>query len=406
MTHPIQKPIEFATDATWTTGPELGQPTRVASDPAQDRQGMIGGNAYPAAKFNYQLGVMADYIRAMSENHLRGWDPVNVPAGELADNNVIHGIFAYARGAERVPRVHVFGANSTQTTIVTTWFRTQREWGGQSWSPNDDGSIREMAATPDGSILVGVGLSMGNKVGHSTDGTIFIKANTHGAFNYRSVCFHDGAFYAVPETGTTIGKSTNGSTWTATAADPGGAQRFYARSGKTTGGVPCVLVASGTQSWISTNGGVSWLAGPASAFDANDIQYSAGAGLWMAVSNLLAVYVSADGLNWAQVRTASIPSGPGFNQGVETLATDGGGAWVVGGNSIAGESPGAFVAYSVDNGESWRGETLDNADSQRVQVCYSAVEARFYAVTHHLLGGRQPQVFRSPAYGRGGGLVV
>jgi hypothetical protein len=403
MTQPSSKPIEFATDSTWTSGPDTGQPTRVAASAAEQKQGMIGGNEYPASKFNYQLGVISDHVRAMSENHLRGWESIAV--GAFAIDDVLHGVFAYSRGAEKVPRVVVFGSDAAETGQVSRWFRTPREWNGNSWAPGASGSLRELAANVDGSILVGVGLLMSNQCVYSTDGSVYVKTNTHTTVDYQSVCFHDGAFYAAPQTGATIGKSADGISWTATTS-PSGTNKKLIRSGKTTGGVPCVLAATATQSWISTDGGVSWSAGPAAQFSAVDIQYSAGAGLWMAVSALLRVCVSADGLNWTETRAASIPSGPGFNQGVLNLATDGGGAWVVGGNSVAGELPGGFVAYSVDAGVTWRFEPLDNEDSQRVQVCHSAAEGRFYAVCHDLAGGRAPLVFRSRAYGQAGGMVL
>lgn len=403
MAHPKNTVPVVATDLVWATGPETGQPTRVAVPAGEQAQGMIGGERYPAAKFNYLLGVQGDHLAHMSEIGLRNWSRFELPSGYWLNNDVMQGIFCYARGAEQVPFVQIFGSDAAETSMVTAGSRTGRTWTNGTYTPGLVGNFREMAANADGSLLVGVGLSAGNKAQLSINGSLFTNYATHTAEDYRSVCFHAGAFYAVLQSGAGVGKSTDGSTWAATGTAPTGSARLYARSGKSNG-TPCVLVAHASQSWISTDGGANWTASAVSAFSGiADLRYSDGLGVWMAVSTLGAVYTSADGLVWTSVRAAHI--GAGVNQGIQKLATDGGGAWVVSGNDNDGAAPGPFVGYSVDGGVTWRYENLDDSSS-KCFVAFNPIDKRFYAVCHQVTGIRQPLIFRTLSVGQLGGIVI
>lgn len=405
MAHPKNPAPRVATDATWATGPDIGQPTRVAVSAGEQAQGMIGGDEYPAAKFNYLLGVMSDHVANVAELALRTWDRVPTDTLGAADDDRFYNIFAHSRGSERAGRLYILGTDSAQTSLRTWWNPHVNIWHGTSHAGT--GQLLEMAVNADGSVLVAVGTGMGNKVQRSTDGTSFAEVATHMAADYRSVCYSNGAFYAIQSGSTTpkIGKSADGSVWTAAAAQP---FTFHTpglcRAGKV-GGVDAVLVQASLNTYVSTDGGATWTGpGTLPVSGTVDIQFSEALGMWMAVSSLMSVSVSPDGVNWTQVRTPSITSGS-FS-GIQKLACDGGGAWVVSGNIMASpETPGPVLAYSVDLGVTWTGVRLDESSSF-CAVCWHPVEQRFYAMCDATSGTRPALVFRTPSYGVGGGLII
>ncbi len=60
MTKPAA-PVEWATDATQTSGPESGQPPRAAPSAGYMEQGWIAGDEAPARYMNHVLGVLGDW---------------------------------------------------------------------------------------------------------------------------------------------------------------------------------------------------------------------------------------------------------------------------------------------------------------------------------------------------------
>lgn len=365
---------------------------------------MVGGNEYPAAKFNHQLGVIADHVRALSQLALRTWDPFATMQPAATDDDNFFGMFAHSRDADRTSRIYVFGTDNAQTALRAWWSPNGNIWHGTSHAGS--GQILDMAANADGSVVIAVGTGMGNKVQRSTDGTTFAEVATHLADNYRSVCYSGGAFYAIQAGSTTpkIGKSTDGSVWAATAAQP---FTFHTpglcRAGKV-GGVDAVLVCASSTSYVSVDGGLSWSAPGTIAGGAEDIRYSEALGLWMAVSAGLRVHVSADGVTWTETHAASIGSLVTGTDGVQRLACDDGGAWVVSGLTT-GSFPCPFVAYSVDAGVTWTGVQLDEGNSF-AGVCWHPVQQRFYVCIDPASDTRPAVLFRTPSYGTGGGLLV
>jgi hypothetical protein len=402
---PIVKAPSVATDATFASGPDTGQPTRVSMSAGEQAQGIVPDASFPACKVNWMLGVLSDHVRNLSESWLRTWDRVPTDTLGASDTDRFYNIFAYSRGTERAGRLHILGTNSGQTALKTWWNPHVNVWHGTSHTGS--GQMYEMSANPDGSILIAVGDNMANKVQRSTDGTNFTAVATHGAFNYTSCCFSNGKFFATTSSSPyKVAKSADGSTWAATATDPGFTWAVsICRAGKV-GGVPVVLVSNGLNTAVTTDEGASWsavgtLETPSPTYGARDIQYSEGLKLWMAVTGDMGVYVSSDGVNWTKVRTATMVA-TGSN-GALKLATDGGGAWVVAGNNSGSpEAPGPFVAYSVDGGVTWTGVRLDEGDSY-CGVCWHPVEQRFYVVCDLIAGSRPVLVFRTPSVGEGTG---
>lgn len=407
-TFPKDKLPTIATDPTWTSGPDTGQPTRVAVPVGEQTQGMIGGARYPASKFNYLLGVTSDYVRNVAESPLRTWDRIEgwqstqvVPGLPFVDNDKWFGMFAYARGAENSGHTHIFGTDVASTTLRDLWTYHGNIYQGPTFTGG--GQILEMAASPSGNVIA-VGPGMSNKVEASSDDVSFTAVNTHGAFNYATCCYAGSKFFAMTAGSPyQVGVSTTGVTWTVTAANPALTWAAPICRAGVVGGLAAVLISDGVSTMVSTNDGASWSAAGTIPVGAVDIQYSAGAGLWMAVSRYGATSISADGINWTARQPVLITAGGGFT-GVQHLATDGGGAWVIAGNIDSGNAPGPFIAYSVDAGASWNAVRLDEGSS-RVGVCWNPVEQRFYAFCHVLAGTRHTLIFRTPSYGTGGGMI-
>lgn len=412
MTYPKDKLPRIATDATFTSGPDTGQPTRTSMSGGEQAQGVLPAR-FPAAKVNWLLGVSGDHLANLVEMPLRTWDRCDVgrsavinPTPAFANDDEYRGLFAYGRGTERAGRLHVFGVTSSPIYMRSWWTAGGHVWRANTWQVVATGRVDGMAANPDGSIVVAVG-GMGNKARVSTDGGDFIQTNTHGAFDYVSVCYSNGFFYAVPSSGNTVGKSADGLTWTATAA-PSPFNNTIIRAGKI-GGVDAILAISSSGSnasaSYSVNGGASWTSSGANLVGQNvvDLRYSELLGLWMVVSRQFGVSVSVNGVSWVQWRAESLPVST--NNRIYDLACDGGGALVVSGCCETGAAPGPFVAYSIDAGVSWTGIRLDEAPSE-ARVCWHPVEQRFYALCHVLDGSREHLLFRTPSFGQGGGLVL
>ncbi|MET0793396.1 MAG: hypothetical protein ABW061_17880, partial [Polyangiaceae bacterium] len=112
MIPPRQAP-QIATDPTWTTGPEIGQPTRVAFSVAQQKQGIIAGNSYPAAAINDLLGVLSDHVVQHSEISVRNWSLVpTVGISPFLATGIYKGVFAAPSPTGNASEVYVFGSNN------------------------------------------------------------------------------------------------------------------------------------------------------------------------------------------------------------------------------------------------------------------------------------------------------
>jgi hypothetical protein len=255
--------------------------------------------------------------------------------------------------------------------------------------------MKVSAANADGSRIVLAG-NDGAGVTYSSDhGDTWTFAASHHGGAYKDICFSDGFFYATRATltPTTVGKSADGSSWAATAANPTANTKSIIRAGKI-GGLPAVLTIDSTNTaYYSLDGGVSWTSSSGAIFASGsvaDVQWNEDAGLWMAVSLLMGVAVSTDGHNWTQVRA---PSSPPHN--IQSLACSGG-AWVVTGDNTAAE--GSFLAYSVDNGETWKAESVSE-DFCASYVVHGAADDTFWA-TFNASGGLI--LLRSLRVGTGG----
>ena len=415
-THPKDKPPEFATDATWTAGPDTGQPVRVSASLAEQKQGMVGGNEYPASKFNDQLGRMGDHVRNLSELALRTWDrvdtwkdPTLTPAIDFDFADVHRGIFAYKRGVEGAGRLQIYGNNSAGTGPRSRWTHVCNVWRNHSYGAGT-GAIRDMAANANGSTLIAVGTGTSNNAYYTTDAQTFTDTPTHtGTSHYVSCCFADGLFWGITDDASPkIGKSSDGVTWTAAAVQPfGAASGGKVRAGKV-GGADAVLAVASTTTYVSTDGGASWSAAGTLAHGARDIRYSEALGVWVAVSSGLAVSTSSDGVTWVNIRAASISGIVTSLDGVQALANDGGAAWVVAGSIPSGTAPGPFLAYSTDLGLTWTFVLLDEGPAE-AGVCWHPAEQRFYAFCHPVATLNSPDrghlLYRTPSYGTGGGII-
>jgi hypothetical protein len=331
------------------------------------------------------------------------WNKGVTPSVDFDVDDAYRRIFAYRRGVEGSGRLSILGEYKTTSQLRGWWTHYLNTWRNFSFTVG--GVIHEMAANPDGSILVAVGLGMSNKLQYSTDAINFSIANVHtGTSHYVSCCWADGLFWGVTNDSTPkVGQSSNGSTWTASPVQPfsGAALGGLIRAGKV-GGADAVMVVASLTSYISTDGGASWTSGTL-AHGANDLCCNDD-GVWMAISAGLAVSISTNGVTWTQVKAASITGNVTAVDGARTLANDGGGAWVCAGNIASGSAPGPFVAYSTDQGVTWTTIRLDE-DPSWASVCWHPVEQRFYVCCKTSVASRSHVLFRTPSYGTGGGIT-
>jgi len=76
---PLTVPPKLATDATFASGPDTGQPTRVAMSAGELAQGFIGGARVAAAKSNWLFGSMGDWLELKAHDALQTWDKQELP---------------------------------------------------------------------------------------------------------------------------------------------------------------------------------------------------------------------------------------------------------------------------------------------------------------------------------------
>lgn len=81
-TRPATRPL-IATDATFATGPDVGQPVRVSMSAGERAQGAIASARFPAAKFNGLLGLLGDWSDwqddVLANRAMRDWAQSNLP---------------------------------------------------------------------------------------------------------------------------------------------------------------------------------------------------------------------------------------------------------------------------------------------------------------------------------------
>jgi hypothetical protein len=398
---------QIATDSTWVSGVEVGQPTRVAVPLAAQKQGILPDVTIPAANINALLGPLSDHVVALSEVSVRNW--TNIPTtgvvstGTLPVDGIYAGIYVGPSLASNASIMYVIGSNNLATAPVMARARI----GGIDWT-----SFSSMPGTTflrklvgNGSFLVGVGTCGGNTLYSTDTGTTWTAVATHNGNNYSSVCELSGVFYAINGSyaaNGVVAKSVGNVAWTATATVTGAAALTSIRSG---GGSLLCWGGSGSagRTYVSLNGGATWTAGLSPVFASLnavvDIQYSAGAGVWLAISNRFEVAISPDGINWTLVKAAQFGSNI-----TPTLATDGSGVWVVAYSLLdANNLPGACVAYSLD-GITWKNYSLRDVACPVSSVVYSALHDCFFVMLHD--GVKAPQIWRSLSTGTAWALVA
>lgn len=340
MTTAVRLPLEWASNATYSSGPDTGLPTK--QDPATESNGFIAGTAVAAQQMNYLLNQQTTAARRTLAIAL--CKPRQLPI----TLSVVSAIAVVSRGRGRpavggtahsggVPLIHdgdlaVGGVIASITAAVA----------GGAWNP-----------TADRIVLVGGG---GNRSCFSDDGGASWSAGgnlggTGLGLTYNPTYSRFIAMYADH-----VRYSTNGAAWTDVTVT-GVLGRGFARltSGNTlvlTGGGPVALS-------VSTNGGTSWGAAGGTVPNAADISDRGsicGEGLdfaWHAgirtSDGKVQISRTADGATWVQTAELSPINSLAFSPATIIKQCPDSGALFL----FAGSAGGIGLYASLDGGDTW-----------------------------------------------------
>jgi hypothetical protein len=398
MSFPKTPPPQVATDAVWTSGPETGQPCRIAVPLSAQKQGFIAGSSSAAAAANGIVGPMSDHVVALSEIGIRNWSQlVTGGVAALPVTGAQYVLLAAPVVAGNGSNLYVFGSGSGAAVVSRT--KQGVEWAAFGSGLGATTRVQDMASN--GSFLVAVGPFTGNQSAYSTnDGASFTQVANHSANNYTSVCELSGVFYATGSGFNSVGKNVGNAAWTPTGGSTHGNAQFI-RSAPSIGKLLTLSVSNQTE--ISSDGGVTWTVGASAVFAVGnpvDIRWNPSAGVWMAVSSKFAVATSSDGLNWTLVTAAQLASSVQTIQ----LATDGNGLWACA--YIDSATTSSRIAYSSDGGVTWKQIVVRDVASFYASICYDALRDCFYALFKDTSGTKEPVVLRSLSTGTAWAPVV
>jgi hypothetical protein len=351
--------LTLATDPTFASGPDTGQPTRVTMTSGEQAQGMIGGARFPAAKFNWMLGTFGEHTQLLGMRAMQEWRRDVLPGALSVTFKFLLGVvdsagvksnalvalgknltpkFVYHRGT-----VGGFEDNSTVTVINPP--DTACAEGVRSWmfgiAPN---TIVRYTGFGGASSSYSTFASTISAVYYAPgSSTPYITAFTGGFA--KSVGFSAGTGASGPA-GLTAITAASGGTPGGEFADDGGQNVVFA----------CSCTISGlTRKRIlsSVDGGATWTSAltiAAGALSVN-VVWAAGMGAFIATyeesAGVFKVAVSTNGVAWTVATTSSLAP----NQSFGTLAAAG--------QCIAKVYGSSGIAYSFDLGASWRIVSLD-----------------------------------------------
>ena len=249
------------------------------------------------------------------------------------------------------------GSSATQISSNGTTFASGGALTGTAWSAIAYGAGRWIAIAKTGTAASA----------YTTDPTVAWTAGgtlpaTPGS--WAAVCYGNGAFMAVSAGSTLAASSTNGVSWTATAALPASTTWTGVTYGN---GVYVAVASGGTQAATSTDG-ISWTTRslPTSA---NWSSVTFGKGVFVAVatgSNITAY--SKDGINWIQpnagLPASSTWSKVRYGNGVFAAITSGATALLA-----SSENGKDWTARTLATTQAWSGIAYGNPSSTPLWVC-------------------------------------
>jgi hypothetical protein len=322
---------------------------------------------------NGLIGPISDHVVALSEIALRNPRQLPTVSTSVFPANYgsgLLGIFACAVDSHS-SKVFVYGTNFAGAPQFG-WTRSAgTDWTPATSMPGATTALRGMAASLSTLVLVG---DISHQALYSTDqGATWSAVSAHGAFDYFDVCYSNGSFYAICSgSSSQVGKSAGNVNYVATAADPSAVSLGGIRAGQVGASQAVLVWTTGGGTSVSTDGGATWAHSVGGVFSADiprDIRYCASQGIWMAVSGKLEFATSQDGVTWTSV---SAPLGFSVSP---SLATDGGGAWVVVYGSASNQTR---YAYSTNGGVTWKQILLRDVPCWTPKICYSPLEDCFY----------------------------
>lgn len=348
---PLVEDTEFATDDTFSSGPDTGQNTKVTPSAGQRGQGMVPGTGAPAPIFNrimHDNGKLTKYYRDID------WLNWSYPRVTEFSNDSLTGVLnalAYRPGLSIESEAAGDGAAWMGATSLTPWGVVSAD--GQKWENNT------MEATGNGAVahpksvyycdflsawIVGAPASAGgvnDEILSSTDGgTTWLNNGASDDDDFRGMVDNGSALvmcrgangFAVVTAGFTVNKRTH----------PASNKSMYDVAWN--GSIFCAVGNAGTV--VTSPDGTTWTdrtAGSTTVNNLRSIAWDAVAGVFVAVGSSNTIISSADGISWTD-------RSEGISGDFNCIVADGSGTFFATGNRTAG---GGVIGRSLDGGATW-----------------------------------------------------
>lgn len=335
MSRPDKFP-DWATDATYSSGPDSGLPTKLEPTSGEKASGYIRGQRPPARKMNWQLGKIGDWVRYLDEQH-----DIAARACLIEQKGTINAIWASA------PCIAWDAASNAFLTVSNThdlkfFSGANTSVSDASLPPSTTGTSTNIrVATSDaGTVWLARGASV------STANRLCRWLKLTGSWTAVTGAFPSGT--ALPfilwVTGTTFlafdGSNCyeiNGTAATARTS-PGNAPNIGASNGVVT--VTAIYNTAGSIR-TTANNGATWTTPtiPGGNFDVASIVWYPRLGVFVATAlNTFPIAISPDGINWTRDNITLVQQ-RGITGGAPShLAVTAGGQMLVG---FRAESTGA-----------------------------------------------------------------
>lgn len=345
MTQPIDYP-DFATDANYTNGPNVGTPTKVTPSAGELAEGNISGTAPSAQKANWWQSLVGLWIRYFSEEkvpeieasivdlrlnlQLSNWMQHDGVTGDDVYNAIIwspiDNLYVAVGGNNGGDRATVTSPDGVIWTEQSEGTGTSGDWsciarfGGTLVVAGTGGAIDSGSATSwtartaaggyagifrgaghCSSLLLFVLVGSGGAIQTSPNGTTWTARTADGSYSDDFHCVavdNDSPMFVIAGENGEIQTSPNGTTWTARTADGSYSGTFY---GAAWTGSLFVLVGSTGEIQTSPDG-VTWTARAADeSFSGQftSVFWSAEAGCLIAVGDG-EIQTSLDGITWTR----------------------------------------------------------------------------------------------------------
>lgn len=368
---PVTDPT-WATDAAFAAGPQVGMPPRL--DPGALRtQGYYRGQRPPARHFNHALGALGDWAqyqdRLATHDAMQTWDQVALPVTAASRSCVFQFLTTAPLTGLKEKAVIAIGydANSSNCLVY------MRSWGGgffetsvQSATPTAgpvcaaSGVAGEFLTSNAAVAVSHTGLR--TKVTQALNGHVYYipwAANPYIGVDFSAVRFIYGNTFpnitlnAVAVSGLTALTASTLGVPGGMFADDGAGHVVYST-------ICTVSSSTAMRVFHSGDGGLSWQVTLTISTTALNIVWSAVDNQFFAVAQDGRIFTSPTGVNWTNTRTITVA---GLPARYGTLA--------VVGNCIAtaiiptvfGYFGAAGVAYTLDQGVTWRVQYLTDASA-------------------------------------------